>query len=86
MNKEKYLEKLKKELGKQVLAYDRCYSGLDMDCSEKLAIYISSELNSRVLVILKTIEELKKLELEINGKIPAGLQICEEEFKAKLVI
>jgi hypothetical protein len=86
MNKIKQLAKLKKKLGQQVLDYDRTLDDQDMDCSENLACYFSSSLGTRVLSILETVEELKKLEMEVNGSIPLGLQKGEEEFRSKLIV
>lgn len=78
------LIKLKHKLGKQVIDYDKTLIALDMDCGENLAVNLSSALGTRVLAVLETIERLKKLELEINGTIPKGLEKGEEEFREKL--
>ena len=75
---------LKKKMGRKILAYDRFID--EMDCSENLAVYLSSTLGGYVLDILKDIEELKKLELEVNGLIPDALLIGEKQWKAKLEI
>jgi hypothetical protein len=83
---EQNLAKLKRHLGNQVRDYDRLFKSMEMDCSENLAVYLSSTLGTKVLAIIKTIEELKKLEMEINGTIPLGLQKGEAEFRSKLVV
>jgi len=80
MGKRGKIERLKKKMGKKMLAFDRVRDG--MDCSENLAVYISSTLGSYVLDILKDIEELKKLELEINGQIPDALLKGEQIWKS----
>jgi hypothetical protein len=76
--------RLKKKMGRKILYYDRFLD--EMDCSENLAVYLSSYLGNLVLGILKDIEELKKLELEGNGQIPDALLKGENVWKAKLEI
>jgi len=77
------LEKLKKKLGKQILNYDRYYNSLGSDGGERITFMVSATLQQKATEILETIEQLKKLELSTNGKIPIGLVQGEKEFKSK---
>jgi hypothetical protein len=78
------LEKLKKKLGKQVLDYDRTLNNIGGDGGERITVYVSSTLQRKIHEVLDTINELKKLELAVNGEIPKGLRAGEKEFRAKL--
>jgi hypothetical protein len=72
MNKEKKLEKLKKKFRKKYIRYQEYLD--QFDCGINLARIISTTVTDMQQELDDLIEEMKKLELEVNGEIPEALQ------------
>ena len=67
------LDKLKRKFRQKYIAY---YKYLDQfDCGIHLATYISTDLRKMQDELDALIEQMKQLELKINGKIPDALKV-----------
>jgi hypothetical protein len=67
------LDKLKRKFRKKYIAY---MNYLDQfDCGIHLATYLSTDLGKMQDELDALIEQMKQLELKINGKIPDALKV-----------
>ena len=67
------LEKLKRKFRQKYIAYYKYLN--QFDCGINLATYISTDLGKMQDELDALIEQMKQLELKINGKIPDALKV-----------